>query len=479
MKKPAFRTRKTKSKATKAGRAKSLPRKPIKPKSEIRDSKSQKELLLENTKLRRRLAEAEETLNAIRKGDVDALIVSGPQGEQVYTLKGAEQPYRILVESMNEGALSLTENGIIMNCNTAFAQICGASSGSLIGSSIRDLVSETNIDKFETFWKQACERETRGELELKFDSRTVPVFISTRARIIEGEYWVFVVVTDISEQKQNEAELEKYRTHLEQLVDEKTEELRAANEELLVANDELAMRNTELEMLNNELDSFVYSVSHDLRAPLRIMEGFAKIVSEDHGEKLDAEGRSYLARIRSGSERLTKLIGDLLGLSRVARQSVKKMDYDLSSLVSSVVSNLREADPARNTEVIIAKGLRDSVDPDLMRIVFSNILGNAWKFTSKTEKAKIEFGARDQGGKTVYFVKDNGVGFDPTYMNKMFLPFQRLHSEEEFEGTGIGLAIVERIIKKHGGKVWAEGAVGKGATIYFSLYNTKPGSKRP
>lgn len=477
MKKPTVRTPKIKQKAAKTGRSKSRPRKPAKPKSEIRDSKSHKELLPENAKLRRRLAEAEETLNAIRTGDVDALVVSGPHGEQIYALKGAEQPYRVLVESMNEGALTIMENGSIINCNKAFAEIAGTTCGMLIGRNFKEFVSEKDKGKFEPFWKQACETEVRSEFELAFDGRKVPVYISARARMIEGESWVFVVVTDISERKRNEAELEKYRTHLEQLVDEKTEELQAMNEELLGTNDELAVRNTELEMLNKELDAFVYSVSHDLRAPLRVMEGFVKIVSEDYADKLGADARDYLARIRSGSERMTKLIGDLLGLSRVARQNLDKMDYNLSSLVSAVVMTLRQSDPARNTEVIIAKGLRDYVDPNLMKIAFLNILGNAWKFTSKTENAKIEFGAIDQGGKIIYFVKDNGVGFDPTYMNKMFLPFQRLHSEQEFEGTGIGLAIVERIIRKHGGKVWAEGAVGKGATIYFSLYNdTKPGA---
>ncbi len=235
------------------------------------------------------------------------------------------------------------------------------------------------------------------------------------------------------------------------------------------AEDALKRSNEELAASNKELDAFVYSVSHDLHAPLRIMEGFSKIAAEDYADKLDAAGLEHLGRIRGASERMSGLIEDLLRLSRISRQEPDRVDYDLSRITRDVVSALRAADKTRNVEVAVADGLRALIDPNLMKIALSNLLQNAWKFTSKTENARIEFGAATQDGKVVYFIRDNGVGFDPTYAAKMFLPFQRLHTEKEFEGTGIGLAIVERVIRRHGGRIWAEGEVGKGATIYFSL----------
>src|SRR5208283_755269 len=169
------------------------------------------------------------------------------------------------------------------------------------------------------------------------------------------------------------------------------------------------------------------------------------------------------------SEKMNKLIEDLLYLFHISRQERSRTEFNMSDKASSIVAGLREADPGKSVEVIIQEGLAAFADPGLTEVALSNLLGNAWKFTSKTDKARIEFGAFEQDGKNVYYVRDNGSGFDPQYATKMFLPFHRLHSGDEFEGTGIGLSIVERIIRRHGGKVWAEGKVGKGATVYFTL----------
>jgi len=436
------------------------PVKKTKPKEE--KTRQPEDLLLENAALRMRLKEAEETISAIREGEVDALVVSGPKGDQVYALKGAEQPYRILVESMNEGALTLMESCTIISCNKAFAKIAGMPCGTLSGRSLRDFISRSALEEFNSFWKRANEGEAKTELELSFDGRTVPTFISARSRLIEEECLIFAVVTDISERKRAEAELANYHNHLEKLVDEKTRELQALNEGM-------AARNLELETLNSELDAFVYSVSHDLRAPLRIMEGFAKVMAEDYADKIDEEGMHLMSRIRGSAERMSQLIDDLLRLSRISRQEIHRTDSGLSEIAAAIIYGLRQADPARNVEVVVQEGVRANVDPDLMKIAISNLLSNAWKFTSKSEKARIEFGVTERHGKTTYFVKDNGSGFDPAAAGRMFLPFQRLHTEKEFEGTGIGLSIVERIIRRHGGKVWAEGEVGKGAALYFTL----------
>ncbi len=258
-----------------------------------------------------------------------------------------------------------------------------------------------------------------------------------------------------------------------------------AESDIIQLSEDMAARNLELEDVNKELEAFTYSVSHDLSAPIRHLSGFAKILAENYADKLDDVGNNYLGRIQAGSAKATRLIDDLLRLSRISRQDMKRVEMDLSGKALEVIADLREASPGRNVQVRIAPGLKAAADPRLVEVVLSNLLGNAWKFTSKTGSAYIEFGAFECGmrnsefgmkaqeqcekGKTAYFVKDNGAGFDSAYADKMFRPFQRLHSEDEFEGTGIGLAIVERVIRRHGGRVWAEGEVGKGATVFFTL----------
>ncbi len=246
-------------------------------------------------------------------------------------------------------------------------------------------------------------------------------------------------------------------------------ERKKAEEQIRVLNEQLKSQIAELDAANRELEAFTYSVSHDLRAPLRAVSRFSEIVFEGYADKLDTEGRDYLTRIMNGSDRMSQLIEDLLRLSRISRKDIDRMDCDLSSLASDVVATLRDTNPARNVDTIIAEGLRALVDPSLMKIALTNLFDNAWKFTSKTENVLIEFGATVNDGQNIYFVKDNGAGFVPAYAERMFRPFERFHSEKEFQGTGIGLTIVERIVRRHEGRVWAEGEVGKGATIYFTL----------
>jgi light-regulated signal transduction histidine kinase (bacteriophytochrome) len=246
-------------------------------------------------------------------------------------------------------------------------------------------------------------------------------------------------------------------------------ERKRAEADLLKLSEDMAARNVELERANREMEAFTYSISHDLGAPLRSMAGFAGILIQDYAEGLDKQVKDYLGRILRGSEKMTRLIDDLLRLSEISRRQMEKTEVDLSAIASSVISDMREADPERRVIIRIEEGLSAFADRSLMEIVLSNLLGNAWKFTSRTENARIEFGSIQREGKNMYYVRDNGAGFDPQYMKKMFLPFQRLHSEQEFEGTGIGLTTIERIIHRRGGRVWAEGEKGKGATIYFTL----------
>jgi PAS domain S-box-containing protein len=234
-------------------------------------------------------------------------------------------------------------------------------------------------------------------------------------------------------------------------------------------NNDLKARAEALEMANSELQSFSYSVSHDLRAPLRSIDGFSLALLEDYADKLDDTGKDYLHRVRSASQLMGRLIDDLLELSRVGRANMHWKKVDLSELAREITGGLQTAEPGRHGEFIIAPDISGYGDAPLLRATLANLLGNAWKFTGKRDRPKIEFGARNEAGQQVYFVRDNGVGFDMTYADKLFVPFQRLHSIGEFPGTGIGLATVKRIITRHRGRVWAEGEVGHGATFYFTL----------
>ena len=228
-------------------------------------------------------------------------------------------------------------------------------------------------------------------------------------------------------------------------------------------------RTAQLEAANKELEAFSYSVSHDLRAPLRGIDGFGQILLEDYSSKLDDQGKEYLQRMRVATQRMAQIIDDLLILARVTRAELSLEEVDLGALAQDVAEKVRAQYPARNVHLDITPGLVARADPRLLRIALENLLGNAWKFTGRQNEARIEFGTIDQDGKPAYFVRDNGAGFDMAYVNKLFGAFQRLHDAKEFPGTGIGLATVQRVVKKHGGRIWAEGAVNSGATFYFTL----------
>ncbi|MCL4294638.1 MAG: PAS domain S-box protein [Anaerolineae bacterium] len=236
---------------------------------------------------------------------------------------------------------------------------------------------------------------------------------------------------------------------------------------------EAALRESQakLEAANKELEAFAYSVSHDLRAPLRGIDGFSQALLEDYADQLDEEGRRYLQRVRAASQRMAELIDDLLTLSRLTRSEMRREPVNLSLLAQAIAAELRKSEPDRRVEFDIAPGLVVTADAPLMRVALENLLGNAWKYTAKHPSARIEVGrlAPVNNGKATYFVRDDGAGFDMAYAGKLFGAFQRLHTPAEFEGTGIGLATVQRIIHRHGGQVWAEGAVDQGATFYFTL----------
>jgi len=247
---------------------------------------------------------------------------------------------------------------------------------------------------------------------------------------------------------------------------------RGANETLQRLNESLRQQKDAVELANRELESFSYSVSHDLRAPLRCIDAFGDALLEDCGVALGDQGRAYVGRIRAAAKSMAKLIDDLMSLARVTRTELHRVEVNLTALARRIAGLLLATSPQRNVEFIIDEDMSGDCDAALLEVVLENLLGNAWKFTSKRARAEIRFSREDRDGKPTYFVRDNGSGFDMASAQRLFVPFERLHTESEFEGTGIGLATVQRVVHRHRGRVWANGMIDSGATFYFTLGDT-------
>ena len=527
-----------------------------------------KELLAENENLRLRLEEAEDTLRAIGSGEVDAFVVSGPDGEQVFTLKGAEQPYRILVETMNEGAATLAADGSILYCNNRLAAMLLVPLESLIGTQLGSYVAPADHPLFTARLGMCSEGCDKDEIVMiTGEGNFVPVIISYCAPDTSKSQGISVVVTDLTQQKRNEENMAAEllaRSIIEQageaivVCDEGGRIIRAsrlahqlcgenpllkpfnelfqlritytyslfsiltplrgecfesaeiefkrsdnkifhlllnatplknfhnsiigcvvtltdftarkrAEEEIGRLNADLAARAADLEDVNRELEAFNYTVAHDLRNPLNIINSYCQVFKELCGDGLEERCLRYIQEIYDGTLRMNRLIEALIQFSRLAHADLNRERVDLSRMAKEIIEELKGTDGARRVEIRIADGIVANAGANLLRVVLTNLLDNAWKYTATRKEGNIEFGATEIGGKPVYFVRDNGNGFNMADAGKLFVPFQRLPGAEECRGFGIGLATVERIIRRHGGRVWAESEPGKGATFYFTL----------
>ena len=306
-------------------------------------------------------------------------------------------------------------------------------------------------------------------------------FIEEKQQLKDAQLAVLNILEDATADRlKAEAAVKASISIMEDLSDAQAE-IGALNAELEIRVDQ---RTAELVLANKNLEAFTYSVAHDLRSPLRALSGYSEALTEDYGDRLDETGRSYTDRIQAATERMGTLIDDLLQLAQVSRTDMNLGLVDLSAEVTAISAELHDREPGRVVRFAIGDGVRDTADRSLIRTVLQNLVENAWKFTARSQDAAIEFGTTPAGTTpaggtgpggtgTCYYIRDNGAGFDPAFAGKLFQPFQRLHAVAEFPGTGIGLASVQRIIERHGGRVWAEGAVGHGATFYFTLNATQ------
>jgi PAS domain S-box-containing protein len=358
-----------------------------------------------------------------------------------------------IVESSEDGMIGKDLNGVVTSWNKGAESLFGYSPQEMVGQSIMKLIPPERRGE-ET---QILARVGRGEFVMHFEtvrlrkdgtnidvSVTVSPIKDPTGRIVGASK----VVRDIAERKKAEAEILKLNATLEERVRQRTAQLEAANK---------------------ELEAFSYSVSHDLRAPLRAIDGFSQAVLEDYKEQMPAEGRRYLAIIRDGAQRMGNLIDDLLTFSRLSRVPVSNQPVDMAGLAADVLDELGVNAGDSKVKVRLGQLPPCQGDPALLKQVWMNLLSNALKYSRKRDNPVIEIGSEIQDGKQVYVVRDNGTGFDMLYANKLFGVFQRLHRSDEYEGTGVGLAIVQRVIHRHGGNVWAEAALDKGATFFFTV----------
>lgn len=355
---------------------------------------------------------------------------------------------KIIMENTDTHLAYLDPDFNFINVNTAYAYHSGFSKEELIGKNHFDLFPN---EENEAIFKKV--KKTRQRVEFEAKPFQFPGGNKTT-------YWNWSLNPILTEQK-------KVKGFVLSLID--VTDIKKKEEQIKKLNNALMKRTTDLAITNNELEAFTYSASHDLQAPLRSITGFSEILLEDYRAHLDDEGKDYLQRICRATNKMSQLINDLLKLSRISRTEMNKGEVNLSKLTEEVIDDFKQKDPNRDITINIESDINVEGDKNLLKIVLNNLIGNAWKFTKQESEPKISFGKTQKKGEPTYYVRDNGAGFDEKYAKKLFIPFQRLHDEKEYPGTGIGLPLVARIIHRHNGEIWAKSKEGKGATFYFTL----------
>ncbi len=376
----------------------------------------------------------------------------------------SEARYRTLVENIPQKIFLISRDLKLVSVNQNYARDLGCRPEDAVGKDDYDFFPTALAEKYRADDRRILETGQTEELEEKYILDGHEIWVHTTKAPVRDRsgkiIGIFGIFWDITAQKQAEAKILELNGRLEQRVRERT---------------------AALEVANQELESFAYSVSHDLRTPLRAMDGFSRVLLEDYEHRLEPEGRDCLRRVRTASQRMGQLIDAILMLSRLSREQMQVTPVNLSALVQEVTHELQRATPERVVQLVVAPEVTVAGDARLLRVALTNLLSNAWKFTHQQPAPRVEFGQIDRAGDWVGFVRDNGAGFDMAYAKQLFRPFQRLHNATEFPGTGIGLAIVQRVIHRHGGRLWAEAAIDQGATFYFTLPTkaSEKGDSRP
>ena len=399
-----------------------------------------KDCFKELEKLRLRLAEAEETLDAIQNGQVDAVVVNGHKGTQVFTLEGSDYAYRILIEEMNEGVALLTTDLSIYYCNSKLASMLRAPLENMIGKPLTDFISSDQLKKCKIPIESSSDSSCKEEISVEVEDGNLMTF-QINISFLKKMNGYYVIITDLTEQKKAEKELHN------------------------LLND--------LERSNEELQQFAYVSSHDLQEPLRTIASFTQLLERRYKGKFDSDADEFMGYIVEAAKRMQRMILDLLEYSRVSTSQEEFREIDTAEVLDEALFNLRGT-IENNNAVITYTGLpKVTADKSQLVKVFQNLISNAIKFKKENKQPQIHISVRKDSQKNQYLfcIQDNGIGMDSQYAERIFTLFQRLHTIDEYHGTGIGLSVAKRIVERHGGCIWVESELGVGSTFYFTLPN--------
>ena len=419
-------------------------------------NKPYEELVREMYELRLQLEEANETIEAIRTGQVDALVVKNDNGHELYTLKSADQTYRVFIEKMTEGAITLNKEGLIVYSNSQFAKMVGLPLSKVIGLSFVSFINSQDIEVYNTLVAEGWSRDVKGETILESTAKLIPVQLSLTTLELDEGTAMSIILTDLTVHKQT------------QLL------LKANNEKLIQINHQL-------ESSNNDLQQFASVASHDLQEPIRKIQIFSNLLKEKFSENLTAEGKNFLEKIISSSNRMKTLVVDILNYSLLTQDENNYSFTDLNTLVKEVLEDYEMVLKEKHAKVSVEELPTIEVNPGQIRQVFQNLISNALKFVQNgtspflhissrfTGKAAFQNDKQAEGEYCYICFRDNGIGFPDSFASNIFTLFRRLHAKDKFEGTGIGLAISKKIIEKHNGHIIAKGWEGKGSEFIIIL----------